>query len=120
MRHAHALHVVASAQFNCCFENNWMNVHVEVAIDVRTWQACGVEFFKLSCQLLAQLSACLPGKKILQTGNRGAVGELALGVNKGGNFWRRQHRTAFNGDEMEAHAQFRVLPGKMNCLIESF
>ena len=57
--HPHPPDAKLFSEFNRRIENNGVDVHMEVRIDVREGKASRLKFFKLSCQFFSELSASL-------------------------------------------------------------
>ena len=67
-------------------KDNRVDVHVEVAVNMRQLEPCGKKSLELGRELFSQLFASGSGKIILQTGGNGIVGEVAFPIDEIGDF----------------------------------
>src|SRR5208282_3643342 len=71
-------------------ENRWVQMQMQVAIDMVKRQASGLELVELRVDFASQLFAQAAPEKVAEAGAGGLAGELAARVDEAGDFCGRQ------------------------------
>src|SRR5580658_3028443 len=101
------------------FENDGMQVQVEMAVDVVERQASGMEFLKLRMDFGAELFAQIVVKKISHSGADRAVGKFPTRVDEAGYGFIKQGGVAVKERNMQANAEFWVFFGQPDGFVKT-
>jgi hypothetical protein len=114
-RHPHPPRAVSRAKVERDLEDYRVDVHVDVAVNVRKFQTRRTEPVELCGDFEPQLATGAPGKKVSQPGERRVIREVTSLVNQGRNLRARKRRAPHRGDEVYPDGERGVLTGEPDC-----
>ncbi len=104
MRDPHPFDPVLFGKFKGGRKNHRMDVHVEMAVDVRKLESGGTKPVELGGKFLFQLLSGQTGEIVLQAGHGRIVRKIALPVDQTGDFRMGQDSLALHGDEVNPNS----------------
>jgi hypothetical protein len=120
MREPHPLDLVLLCEFKGGRKNHRMDMHVQMAVDVRKLESGGTKPVKLGGKFLLQLLSGWTGKIVLEAGQGWIVRKIASPIDQMGDFRRGQHGLALDGDEVNPYSQASVFRSQVHGMFEGF
>ncbi len=96
-----------------------MQMQMQMAVDMIERQTGGVKFLKLRMDFGAKLSAQAALEKVTEARGDRLIAEFAVRIDKAGDFFRRQRGLAAEQSQMQADAEFGILPREFYGLVKT-
>src|SRR5439155_7592144 len=100
-------------------KNYWVQMKVEMAVDVVEGQAGHAESFKLRVDFALELRSQFRPKKVANAARHRMAAEIPAGINQAGNGARRQRRGSANQTDVQADTEPRILPRQFDGFVRS-